>query len=217
MQKHLTAHADVDLPERVVETVAQSMGLSGPFSRDFHDFAQALKNEVVARMPTQPLDSAGRWQLEHLHLAALEKAGSDYRKDVASFVTDLRAKDAEIAALKAEVETLKFTYAKEGQLVITLESVDSGKTYRCQQIIPFPNEFTSRRSIVEGICGQLDETLRRQIAQAVQPEGAYDIPRMDAALASMTQETQPLRSCNYWSRSERLCSKCGQVHADPLP
>jgi hypothetical protein len=62
----------VDLPERVVDVVAQSMGLSGPFSRDFYDFAQALKMEVIARIPSHPAAPA---------------------------------KDAEMAALKAELDT----------------------------------------------------------------------------------------------------------------
>jgi hypothetical protein len=43
----------VDLPERVVDTVAQSMGLSGPFTQDFYDFAQALMHEVLARVPSR--------------------------------------------------------------------------------------------------------------------------------------------------------------------
>lgn len=42
----------VDLPDCVVDFVATSAGLYGPFSKDFYDFAQALMHEVIARVPS---------------------------------------------------------------------------------------------------------------------------------------------------------------------
>jgi hypothetical protein len=42
----------IDLPDRVVDVVAQHAGLLPPFSEYFYDFAQALKDEIIARIPS---------------------------------------------------------------------------------------------------------------------------------------------------------------------
>lgn len=52
------APSRVDLPARVVDTVAASVGLSGPFDQDFYDFAQALMMEVLARAPAPSAESS---------------------------------------------------------------------------------------------------------------------------------------------------------------
>ncbi len=45
---------EIDLPERVIDFVAQSAGIPGPFGKRFYDFCHKLKEEVVARMPSPP-------------------------------------------------------------------------------------------------------------------------------------------------------------------
>jgi hypothetical protein len=97
---------DVDLPERVVDVVAQDAGLSAPFSASFYKFAQDLKAEVLARVPNSALAAGGEAlaaqtlrEFKNFHRGLCERFG--YTHDARDWKRDQVSLEEHIAKLTA--------------------------------------------------------------------------------------------------------------------